>query len=214
MPSSCTEIYSVFFENWSLIYYKSHFIRLLSTCSTNSVATWDTDLPAKAAVKSQFSIDCVTKFLLLPSELGRLQQPKWYGYAAFACSLSPIAAVQLFFFNLPYRKIWSEWRGNSDFTACHLFLFPHFPVCLAETPNSETPDRLFYPCPHPSGMTSSRCYLTPDIKLMVPIAVPFFLICPCSESRLCALTPHPDCYDVASQIRKLASSELYLPQSL
>lgn len=149
-----------------------------------------------------------------PLNLADFSNPNDMGTLLLHALSRPSLLFSFFFFNLPYRKIWSEWRGNSDFTACHLFLFPHFPVCLAETPNSETPDRLFYPCPHPSGMTSSRCYLTPDIKLMVPIAVPFFLICPCSESRLCALTPHPDCYDVASQIRKLASSELYLPQSL
>lgn len=50
-------------------------------------------------------------------------------------------------------------------------------ACLAQTPNSERPERcrsrLFYPHPQPSGMTSCLCYLAPDIKLMIPIAAPF-----------------------------------------
>lgn len=71
-------------------------------------------------------------------------------------------------------------KRNSDFTACHLFLFPHLPACLAETLKSERPDRLFYPCPQASGTTSSLCYLAPNIKLVVPVAAPLF----CSSARV------------------------------
>lgn len=108
------------------------------------------------------------------------------------------------FIYLPYKKIRSERRENLDVTACHLFPFSYFSACLAETPNSRRADkrqsRLFYPHPHPSGMTSCLCYLAPYIKLRIPIAAFFFffffLICPCSESRLCTPTCHPDCADI------------------
>lgn len=89
------------------------------------------------------------------------------------CSLCPIAAVQYFIY-LPYRNRGSEWRGYSGFAACHLFIFPHLPACLAGAPDWERPDRLFYPHPHPDGKTSSLCYLAPGIKLVVPIAAPLF----------------------------------------
>lgn len=88
-------------------------------------------------------------------------------------ALSLQCCCPAFYFSPLYEKrIWM--KRNSDFTACHLFLFPHLPACLAETPNSERPDRLFHPGPQASGMTSSLCYLAPDIKLLVPIAAALF----------------------------------------
>lgn len=98
---------TVFFENVSTIYFQSHFSRLRWTCSTNSVVMTQILWLGESCRNSQFSIAYVIKILLLPSELSRLQQPKWYCYfstADFACSLCPMAVVR-HFLNPPYRRI-------------------------------------------------------------------------------------------------------------
>lgn len=130
VPSRFTEI-----TPFSLKMWVQFILKVISAdycqpaAQTGSFCQTQIHLLGKSCCNSQFPTACVTKFLLLPPELGRLQQPKWYVYfptTAFLCSLSPVVAVR-HFISLPYRKIGSEWR--EILTSQHaIYSYSH--ICL------------------------------------------------------------------------------------
>lgn len=82
----------------------------------------------------------------------------------------------------------SPFVENSNFPSqCFFFLSLAFAGYSVKPWKADERQRgWFYPQPRPIGMTCCLCYLTPNIKLLIPIIVFFFFffICPCSENTL------------------------------